>query len=280
MQKKLRGIVTGVLAAVFVFGVAMMLRQLFFYEDAREIYQEAQHIAFGEIPKETTVSQETEATHPQTGETLPQTEEAPVQPQEVLTAEVRILRQLDVDALQLVNPDVLGWIYIPDTVISYPLLQTDERDEYLYKAWDGRKNDAGSIFLEKSNHRDFSDFNTIIYGHLMGNGTMFGSLKAYYSREYRDSHPYIYIATETEIYKYEVFAVYEADVKSDTYRLYFEDDTRKQVALDSYIERSILTGLSVPTVQDSVLTLSTCTGTGTYSTRWVVQAVRRGTWEK
>lgn len=279
MKKKMRTAAMVVLGIVFMFGIGMMLRQLFFYDDAQEAYLQAQQIAFGEVPEVTTVPQQT-VEPAQSEETLPQTGETPEQPPALLPEEVRILQQLDVAALQLVNPDVLGWIYIPDTVISYPLLQTDERDEYLYKAWNGSKNDSGSIFLEKSNHRDFSDFNTIIYGHLMANGTMFGALKQYADKVFCDRHPCIYIATETQIYEYRVFAAYEADVKSDTYRLYFEDDTRKQSALDSYTNRSVLQGLPVPTVEDSILTLSTCMGTGTYQTRWVVQAVRSGSWEK
>ena len=164
MKKTGRKIVTWILAAVFAFGICMMLRQLLQYGDAEQVYDQAQQIAFGTQPTEL-------PTEPPSAETVQSSE--PYQPEQILPEEVKILQNLDIAALRLVNPDVLGWIYMPGTVVSYPLMQTRERDEYLNKAWDGSANNSGSIFLEKSNHRDFSDFNTIIYGHHMQNGTMF-----------------------------------------------------------------------------------------------------------
>lgn len=270
-MKKMRKAVTVILAAVFVFGICMMLRQLLQYGDAEQVYDQAQQIAFGTEPTQP-------STEPSSTDAAESTK--PYQPEQILPEEVKILQNVDIAALQLVNPDVLGWIYIPDTVVSYPLMQTQERDEYLYKAWDGSTNNSGSIFLEKSNHRDFSDFNTIIYGHHMSNSTMFGSLKEFRSQDYRDSHPYIYIAAADGIRRYEVFAAYEAGIESDTYRLYFEDDTRKQASVDAWVSNSLIKTDVIPSVEDNVLTLSTCMGTGQYSTRWVVQAVLTGFWEK
>ena len=183
---------------------------------------------------------------------------------------------MDLDALRQTNERVLGWIHIPDSAIDYPLLQVQNNNEYLRRAWDGTPNQAGCIFLECKNSRDFSDFNTLIYGHYMRNGKMFGSLHYYQEQEYRDAHPYIYIVTDESVRRYEVFAAYEADVVSNTYRLYFEDDGRKQSVLDYYLDSSVVESDIVPTVEDHILTLSTCTGTGTYDTRWVVQAVLTG----
>ena len=133
-----------------------------------------------------------------------------------------------------------------------------------------------SIFLECRNRRDFSDFNTLIYGHNIRGGLMFGPLKRYAEQAYLDAHRLVYIVTEDAVRRYEVFAAYEAGVTSDTYRLYFKDDERKQAALDDYVAAAAVGTGVTPSPDDRILTLSTCTGTGTYDTRWVVQAVLTG----
>ena len=86
---------------------------------------------------------------------------------------------LDLALLQKVNEDVMGWIYIPDTDISYPILRSKDNKEYLKLTWDLKNSVAGSIFLEHENNVDLSDFNTLIYGHNMKNDTMFGDLENY-----------------------------------------------------------------------------------------------------
>jgi len=115
-----------------------------------------------------------------------------------------------------------------------------------------------------------SDFHTIIYGHNMKSKTMFSSIRNYRKAEYWEKHPYIYVVTDEEVYRYEVYAAYEASVTSDTYRLGFKEEG-KQVFLDLGMESSVIETGVVPSVTDRILTLSTCTGSG-YDTRWVVQA--------
>lgn len=200
--------------------------------------------------------------------------EEPVQ--EPLAEEVSFLLELDLEALRATNGDVLGWIHIPDSEIDYPLLQVEDNNEYLRRAWDGTPNQAGCIFLECRSDPELEDFNTLIYGHYMRNGTMFGSLHRYQEEEYRQSHPHIYLVTDQGVFRYEVFASYEADVVSDTYRLIFEDEARRQSALEGYLAASVFVPEVLPTVEDRILTLSTCMGNGTYDTRWVVQGVLTG----
>lgn len=281
MKRKLRSKITVLLAAAFLVSGALILQQHLDYQAADQAYAAAQTIAL-QSPADAAAEEDPEILPEDEIELAP--EPVPMVPaptldkpeRDLLEESVQFLLELNLDALRQTNEDVLGWIYIPDTPIDYPLMRVKDNNEYLRRAWDGSANNAGCIFLECRNSHDFSDFNTLIYGHALRNGKMFRSLLNYREQEYRDSHPYVYIVTDEWVRRYEVFSAYEADVVSDTYRLVFEHDARKQNALDEWMEQSVLERELVPTVEDSILTLSTCTGTGTYETRWVVQAVLTG----
>jgi len=182
---------------------------------------------------------------------------------------------MDFAALRQVNDDVIGWIMVPGTPICYPLLQGDDNEYYLNHMWDQGIGSVGSIFLECQNDPALCDFHTLIYGHRMINGSMFSSLKNYTSLSYWQSAPYVYITTDEGTFRYDIFASYEAAVDSPTYQIFFSGEGSMQNFIDSCLERSVISTGIVPTLDDSILTLSTCTGAG-YDTRWVVQAVRRG----
>ena len=125
--------------------------------------------------------------------------------------------------------------------------------------------------MECRNSADLSDFNTIIYGHRMNNGSMFASLKYYKKQSYWAQHPYVYITDSNGSYKYEIFAAYEVSTIGSAYQIGFSGDESKQAFLDDCIGQSVIETGVTPTVQDRILTLSTCTGNG-HATRWVVQA--------
>ena len=107
---------------------------------------------------------------PHIPEPLPEPQQAPLEEQ------ARYLETLDLGALRRTNPDVLGWISIPGTQLDYPVLQSEDNQYYLTRTWEKQRNSAGSVFLECQLSGDFSEFNTILYGHNMKNGSMFGSL--------------------------------------------------------------------------------------------------------
>ena len=283
MKKKLRNGISVLLATVFVIGGALVVNQLQDYQAADKVYQQAQELALPADLESVAPSQmSTEVDPDLTEDPVPLAPAPPPEESEqpLPDAQARILLGLELSALRKVNGKVLGWIRIPGSPVDYPLLRVKDNNEYLRRAWDGTPNNAGCIFLESKNSADFGDFNTLIYGHYMRNGAMFGSLRRYQEQDYRDANPYIYIATDKGVFQYEVFAAYEADVVSDTYRLYFEDDGRRQSVLDEYLSRSVIQSDMIPTAEDHILTLSTCTGGGTYETRWVVQAVRIGEYLK
>ncbi|MBE6031865.1 MAG: class B sortase [Clostridiales bacterium] len=250
------------LAAVCGISCVLLGSRLHDYETSDLVYKEAQEIAFSaplDLPEEPVPL----ADEPVLAEPVP---EAPAE-------EPDPLQVLDLEALRQVNAYVMGWILIPDTEISYPLLAPNNNDIYLYRSWDGTRNSAGSIFLDRRNDEGLQDFNTVIYGHNMRNGAMFGSLKHYAKKDYLEAHPSVYIITDESILRYEIFSVYEADVWGDTYLWEFEDDSRKEKALDYFQECSVIPVEQDLTIEDHILTLSTCTDSRNYEVRWVVQAV-------
>lgn len=92
--------------------------------------------------------------------------------------------------LKDLNPDVLGWIDIYGTKIDYPIVQGKSNQEYLNKTILGKFSTTGSIFLDSSNSRDFSDYQNIIYGHFMAERKMFGDIDLFKDKEFFDSHKY------------------------------------------------------------------------------------------
>lgn len=185
------------------------------------------------------------------------------------------LKDMDFSALRQQNPDVLGWLLIPGTRVSYPVVQGTDNSYYLDHTWRGGKNSVGAIFMECRNSGNLSDFNTIIYGHRMNNRSMFGTLSQYKSRSYWQAHPYVYLTDDSGTHRYEIFAAGEVSVDSDVYRLGLRSDSSRQSFLDSCLALSALNTGVTPHTYDKVLTLSTCTGNG-HATRWVVQAVCPG----
>ena len=181
------------------------------------------------------------------------------------------MAEINIAALREENEDVLGWIRIPDTRIDYPLLQGEDNDFYLKHTWQKQRNSVGSIFLEHLNRPDLTDFNTIVYGHNMRDKSMFGQLDNYSIEGFWETHPYVYIAIDSGVYRYEVFAFLQAPVDSVTYSIRPQRDDTKQEFIDYSMEHTwIDTGVR-PVITDRILTLSTCTGRD-YSARNVVQA--------
>ena len=92
--------------------------------------------------------------------------------------------EIDFANLQAENPDVVGWIYSPDTVINYPVMKGETNDTYLHTMLNGQYNSSGSIFMDYRNNPDLSNYVTILYGHHMKNGSMFASLHKYSDQTY------------------------------------------------------------------------------------------------
>lgn len=179
----------------------------------------------------------------------------------------------DTNALQRVNSDVIGWISIPDTAISYPIVQGQDNAFYLKNTWDKNGSMVGSIFMECMCSPDFSDFNTIIYGHRMKDGSMFASLRHYSENEYLNSHPSIYITHSGSTFRYDIFSAYEANVRDITFGISLVQAEHKERLIAHALKNSAIDTDIIPTSADKILTLSTCTARSSKNTRWVVHAV-------
>lgn len=123
-------------------------------------------------------------------------------------------------ALEEINGDVIGWLYIPTLKISYPVLQSTDNDYYLHHTIEGTENSAGSIFMDAECNPDMNDFNTFFYGHAMKNRSMFGSLKDLLSKpELIDADPFVYYYTKDHAYKYRIVSTYITRQGSDAYAI-------------------------------------------------------------
>ncbi len=179
---------------------------------------------------------------------------------------------VDIEALKEENSEALGWIYIEDTPINYPLLQTDDNDYYLKHTYNRIYSAFGSIFLDYRCSSDLTDKNTIIYGHNTKNESMFGSLKKYKDETYFKKHPHIYLIYEDYTYKYEIFSMFTTTTSSNVYKLKFDSasDYRHWIR-DMHAASVVDTGEYKPTGKEKIITLSTCTSR-TETERFVVLA--------
>lgn len=176
---------------------------------------------------------------------------------------------IDFASIQEQNPDIVAWIKMKGIDISYPVAYGSDNEYYLHHTMEKTYNFAGCIFIEHSNKKNLSDDNTILYGHNMKNGSMFGKLKYYSEQDAMETSPYFWLYTKEHIYKYEIFSSSIVGATSDAYTIRFGKEESFQKYLDKMVEQSrIKTDVKV-TSGDKIVTLSTCTGND--ATRCIVQ---------
>ena len=187
---------------------------------------------------------------------------------------------IDHAALYEINPDYMGWIWINDMIsdihVSYPILQSEDNEDYLHHTMEGTYNSAGSIFVDYNTPGDFSEHHTILYGHNMFNGSMFGALKRYSGTAEISQERYFYIfLRDGSVLKCRLFSthivsktstVYQIDMSDNLYREFFprvlaesEDDWGADVLVPDNIP-------------EKTVTLSTCYGSSGTNRRTAVHA--------
>ncbi len=179
------------------------------------------------------------------------------------------------DALLNINSDIVGWIYIEAIpTISYPIVQGNDNDYYLTHTVEGVQNSSASIFLDYRNASDYSDSNSIIYGHNMKNQSMFGILSKLTEEETFAKSPYIWIIEpDGEEVCYQVFSARNVSEMDALYNTLNSDPVTLKANLESYQRYSEVESHEVFTGTEHIITLSTCTSNDTV--RCVVQAVRK-----
>lgn len=262
MKKKIRKILRALLLAVCLISTALLVIRYVDKANGSDTYEEAAAIASANIDPNIRIA---DAEVPLALRPDMQWVPAPVEQDPYMDE----LMQIDLAALREINPDIVGWILIPDTPINYPLLQGEDNDYYLNRTWKGQKNSVGSIFIEYQNSADLMDDNTLIYGHNMRDNSMFGTLRGYSLPDYWKNNPFIYIITDAGVYRYDVIGAYTADLEGLTFGMEFEGEESMQNFLN-YIRKmsEFDTGIR-PDPHDRIITLTTCYG-NTNETRWVV----------
>ena len=218
------------------------------------------------------------------------TAEPTIDPDEGLTALEKDLRFLEeeeilvpekeidfADLKENTNKDIYAWIYVPGTQVDYPVLRhPTDNSYYLNYNIDGTKGYPGCIYTEDYNSMDFMDFNTVLYGHNMKNGTGFGSLHKFEDSEFFEENRYIYVYTGERLLVYEIFGAYEFS----NIHLLAGYDVKSEWGISKYLEEvQEVRGMKCnrkdeifPDAQDHIITLSTCVS-GNKNNRYLVQGV-------
>ena len=163
-------------------------------------------------------------------------------------------------ALREKNKDVKAWLYSKDTVINYPVVQGKDNSYYLYRMVNKEWNGKGSLFIDYRCEKPFRNFNTIIYGHRMKDGSMFHSLTEYESKRYYDEHPVMQLITPKHEYDVEIFGVVRIPADSPMYKCVFNSDSEKENYLAQIKANSLIDIENVEvSAKDRIVMLSTCT---------------------
>lgn len=182
---------------------------------------------------------------------------------------------VDFAALQEINPDVSGWIYIPGTNVNYPIMSSTEKEKYLRKDIYGNKSVAGSIFTDWNNAEDYSDQHMVIYGHHLPSDTMFTPVTRYSNHDFMESHKTVYVETPSTTYVLTVVGTYDVQpTEVETVTIGFPDDMGFQSYLDQRLAKcgdTVQKSDVDRRVMDKLFTLLTCTDDG--QARTVVETV-------
>ena len=253
MQERTRKIVFWISIVIVIVGIIFLLGYFIKQNNRKEDYDNLRQ----EVSEKENITEETETE--ETEESIP------------------VVIPIDFETLWEKNPDIYAWLSIEGTDIEYPILQHPTDDGYyLNHTIDHKSGLPGSIYTEPTyNGKDFSDRNTLIYGHNMKNGTMFGQLDKYKSPAYLKEHDTIVIYTPEHIYTYKVFAAITYDNRHIMYSFDFEQEAGMQSFLDSIRSVNNLNTYIDETVEvtssDRIITLSTCNGNK--KQRFLVEAV-------
>lgn len=152
----------------------------------------------------------------------------------------------------------IGWLYLPDTNINYPVMYSGDNDFYLHRAFDGGYLYAGSIFMDGRCNHDFSETVSILYGHHMNNGSMFADVEKFMNAAYMQSHPYGWILTPNATYCVQFFSAARVDPTDAIYAIELSQAQRMALLKEKssvWLETDV-------SESDKLLMMSTCSTAG------------------
>lgn len=245
-------VLMGACMAVFVFAVVRLAMIFTEYGKAEKTYEdiESDYVTYEEVTAE----------EAEPGEETGENGEEPEDSKEETSKKGYVFKKANVDfkALQKKNKDVIGWIQFENFSLSYPVAHDSGDSYYLTHTIDKKSNKSGSIYVPASNKGDFNDTNTIIFGHNMKNGTMFGLLGRYKEKAFFELNQYFYIYTPSTEKKYQIFSVYVGDQNGVSYTIYGAKNDDYAKFLETLKKKSMYeTGVSVSR-ENNIVTLSTC----------------------
>lgn len=190
------------------------------------------------------------------------------------------LRDPDWDELKGINDDVYAWLYVPGTNVDYPVVEHEtEYDFYLMHNLDKSYGYPGCVYSRPYVDKDMSDPMTILYGHNMGNGTMFAMLHEYEDADFFENNKFVYVYLPDRVIVYEIFAAYAHNDEDLDYHYNFFDPIVMKDYLDGVLmNRDMNAHIRRDTEftgEDHILTLSTCVWHRP-ELRWLIQAVKIG----
>ena len=171
---------------------------------------------------------------------------------------------LTFEELKAINPDVFAWLTVYGTHIDYPVVQGQDNMKYVNTNAEGKYSLSGAIFLDYRNSRDFSDFNSILFGHHMERNAMFGEIGNFVEKEYFDARKYGMLYFDGKEHGLEFFTFIHADAYDRiVFKVGITVEEEQQSYLEYLYELAVHTrGIEI-TTDDRIVLLNTCSN---YST--------------
>lgn len=171
-----------------------------------------------------------------------------------------------INELKKENSEVIGWLEIEGTNISYPVFQTYNNDYYVTHNYKGKKSKDGALFLDMNYDLTKPSSNLLIYGHNNQNGKMFSDLLNYKNEKYYKAHPIITFTTPEGEEKYEIISAFYSKVyythEKNVFRYYYFVDAKNEKEYNNYVSSSLKASLyktgKTAKYGDKLITLSTC----------------------
>lgn len=175
-----------------------------------------------------------------------------------VTKEAQRQCAMDFSELKAINDDIIGWLYAEGTKIDYPVLHGEDNEYYLERLYNKEANSSGSLFADYRNHGDFSDQNTVIYGHHMANGTMFGSIELYRDQEFYETVPTMTLYTPDGDYLVELICGTDESGYDEFVSFQFQSDEEFMGYVDALRARSTFQSDVKVQPGDKLISLCTC----------------------